>query len=64
MATEYLSKMTSMPVEEGTLDGFKVSNKENGLTISHLQFANDNLTPCATLENSLAFKKNFLFGSK
>lgn len=56
--TEYLSKMTSMFVEDGTLDEFKVSRRENGLVISHLQFAGYTIFFLdTTLDYALALKK-------
>lgn len=39
MVTEYLSIMTDKLVENGTIDGFKVSNRAKWIVISHLQFA-------------------------
>lgn len=55
LAMEYLSTMTSMLVEEGTLDGFKVSRMENGLMISHLQFVGVTIFFLgATMDNALA----------
>ncbi|KAL5722191.1 hypothetical protein ACHQM5_005739 [Ranunculus cassubicifolius] len=43
MVTEVLSKMTKLLVDQGELDGFKVSNEEGGIVVSHLQFADDTM---------------------
>lgn len=57
-------EVVDISVEEGTLDEFKVSRRENGLAISHLQFADDTIFfRGATMENALALK-NILISFK
>ncbi|KAL5700142.1 amidase [Ranunculus cassubicifolius] len=43
MVTEVLSMVTSLLEAQGELDGFKVSNAEGGVSVSHLQFADDTM---------------------
>ncbi|KAL5714065.1 hypothetical protein ACHQM5_016077 [Ranunculus cassubicifolius] len=43
MVTEVLSMVTSLLVSQGELDGFKASNAEDGVVVSHLQFADDTM---------------------
>lgn len=54
---ESLSKIVSMHVEYSTLDGIKVSIRENGLVISNLQYVDDPIFFLgATMRNGLALK--------
>lgn len=39
----YLSWITEALSNNGTMEGFMVSNREGGLVISHLQFADDTM---------------------
>lgn len=43
LVTEHLSKITFMLMEDGTLDFFTVSRRENGIVVLNLQFADDTI---------------------
>ncbi|KAL5703438.1 hypothetical protein ACHQM5_028528 [Ranunculus cassubicifolius] len=40
---DVLSMVTSLLVSQGELDGFKASNAEDGVVVSHLQFVDDTI---------------------
>jgi len=55
------NKMVIKSVEEGTLDGFLISNpRSEGLLISHLLFADDTLTFCKLNESNLGYLRCIL----
>lgn len=63
MIMEYLSRMTDKLVENGTIDGFRVSDKANGTVISYLQFADDDMFFLVAIKENAKALKNLLIWS-
>lgn len=59
LVTEYLSKNTFMLVEDGTLDGFRPSRREN-IVISHQQFTDATMSFLGANKGNAIAAKNLL----
>lgn len=52
--------MTDVLVEDGTFDKFRVSRRENGLVILHLQLADDTMFFLGATRENVVVLKNLL----